>query len=84
MKCSCCCQGVAANVKKVIKEKEKGVVFLEHASLFNNSRFCAICRGSLPDDYEDELCPFCKENQLFSEVKDYIRSKDVTEYRTES
>ncbi len=81
MKCSCCCQGVAANVKQVIKEKEKGVVFLEHASLFNNSRFCAICRGSLPDDYEDELCPFCKENQLFSEVKDYIRSKDVTEYQ---
>ena len=54
---------------------------MEHVSLFNNSKFCAICRGSLPEDYEDELCPFCKENQLFSEVKEYIRSKDVNEYQ---
>lgn len=54
---------------------------MEHTSLFDNMKFCAICRGSLPLDYEDELCPMCKENQLFSQVKDYIRSKDVTEYQ---
>lgn len=54
---------------------------MENASLFDNMKFCAICRGALPLDYEDELCPACKENQLFSQVKDYIRSKDVTEYQ---
>ena len=55
---------------------------MEHSSLlFENMKFCSICRGALPLDYEDELCPACKENQLFSQVKDYIRSKDVTEYQ---
>ncbi len=54
---------------------------LEQVSLFGNTRFCGICRKTLPENYEDELCPFCKENQLFSEVKEYIRSNDVTEYQ---
>ena len=54
---------------------------MDRALLFENVKFCSICRGALPLDYEDELCPACKENQLFSEVKEYIRAGDVTEYQ---
>ncbi len=54
---------------------------LEHVSLFENAKFCAICRRTLPEYYEAELCPGCQENQLFGEVKEYIRSSDVTEYQ---
>ncbi len=54
---------------------------MEHASLFENLKFCSIYRGSLPLDYTDDLCPMCKENQLFSRVKEYIRANDVTEYQ---
>lgn len=54
---------------------------LEHASLFDNMKFCAVCHRTLPETYEGELCPACQENQLFSEVKEYIRANDVTEYQ---
>lgn len=40
-----------------------------------------MCRRPLPLDYEEELCPGCVENRLFNEVKEYIRSRDVTEYQ---
>ncbi len=66
---------------KITKIQVKEVVFMERALLFENVKFCSICRGALPLDYEDELCPACKENQLFSEVKEYIRAGDVTEYQ---
>lgn len=54
---------------------------LEAVSLFDNMKFCTICHRSLPEKYEGEMCPVCQENQLFSEVKEYIRSRDVTEYQ---
>lgn len=54
---------------------------LEQVSLFDNIKFCSICKRPLPLAYEKELCPGCIENQLFSEVKEYIRSKDVTEFQ---
>ena len=54
---------------------------LEHASLFDNMKFCAVCHRTLSETYEGELCPACQENQLFSEVKEYIRANDVTEYQ---
>ncbi len=57
------------------------VKIVEQASLFQNLKFCAVCRRTLPDTYEGELCPACQENQLFSEVKEYIRANDVTEYQ---
>ena len=44
---------------------------LEHASLFDNMKFCAVCHRTLSETYEGELCPACQENQLFSEVKEY-------------
>ena len=54
---------------------------LDQVSLFDNLKFCSICRRPLPLDYDKEMCPGCIENQLFNEVKEYIRSKDVTEYQ---
>ncbi len=61
--------------------ERKRVIILEQTTLFENMKFCSICRGSLPVNYKEDLCPMCKENQLFNQVKDYIRSKNVTEYQ---
>jgi RNA polymerase subunit RPABC4/transcription elongation factor Spt4 len=41
---------------------------------------CNNCQTPLPQHYNGELCPYCKENELFSRVKEYIRTHDVTEY----
>ena len=54
---------------------------LEDVSLFDHVKCCAVRHRTLPDRYNGELCPNCKENELFSEVKEYIRSKDVTEFQ---
>ncbi len=40
---------------------------------------CKQCGRYLADLYNKELCPTCIEMNLFSEVKDYIRSNDVRE-----
>ena len=50
-------------------------------SLFDDGvRTCEICHRTLPQDYTEDICPACKERELFSQVKDYIRSNDVTEF----
>lgn len=49
--------------------------------LFNNYNECEFCKHPLPIDYEETLCPHCLENQLFHEVKEYIRENDVNEYQ---
>ncbi|MEY8515872.1 hypothetical protein AALC25_02885 [Lachnospiraceae bacterium 29-84] len=54
---------------------------MQQANLFENLSFCSVCRTPLPTSYEGEICPTCMENQLFNEVKEYIRSNDVTEYQ---
>ena len=54
---------------------------MERTSLFENLKLCSVCQRMLPDDFEEEVCPICQENQLFGEVKEYIRSKDVNEYQ---
>lgn len=48
--------------------------------LFDAPKECKDCHRALPEDYEDELCPRCKDRELFSRVKEYIRSNDVTEF----
>lgn len=53
---------------------------MEQQGLFNNYKYCAVCRKPLPLSFEEDLCPACKENQFFQEVKEYIRANDVTEY----
>lgn len=52
----------------------------QEQSLFNNYKYCEICRNPLPLNYERDLCPACEREQLFREVKEYIRANDVTEY----
>lgn len=48
--------------------------------LFNTPKQCKDCHRELPEKYSGELCPRCKERELFSRVKEYIRASDVTEY----
>lgn len=48
--------------------------------LFGNMKHCNHCQKPLSLEYEGELCPICEENELFSRVKEFIRSRDVTEY----
>lgn len=40
---------------------------------------CRICKKYIDKDYPKDICPLCEEMELFSEVKDYIRSNDVRE-----
>lgn len=47
--------------------------------LFDAPNECTYCHRPLPEDYNDTLCPRCKDRELFSRVKEYIRSNDVTE-----
>lgn len=50
-------------------------------SLFDNGpKLCKDCHRILPKDYADEICPACKERELFSQVKEFIRENDVTEF----
>ena len=48
--------------------------------LFVKYKQCEFCGRPLPKNYEGELCPRCKDNQLFNEVKHFIRSNNVNEY----
>lgn len=55
---------------------------MEHSRLtYNNGKGCKRCGRMLPDTYLDELCPTCRETVLFDQVRDYVRSDDVTEYQ---
>lgn len=44
------------------------------------TKICKQCDCLLGKYYNDDLCPTCKEQNLFSEVKEYIRSTDANEY----
>ena len=48
--------------------------------LFGKYKQCEFCGRPLPKNYEGELCPRCKDNHLFNEVKHFIRSNNVNEY----
>lgn len=49
-------------------------------SLFGNFKLCRECSRPLSHSYEEECCPACLERQLFSEVKEYIRTNTVNEH----
>ena len=53
---------------------------MQEQGLFNNYKYCERCNRPLPLSYEDSLCPDCIDQELFSNVKEYIRANDVTEY----
>lgn len=40
---------------------------------------CRQCGKTLNPQYKDDLCPACKEMNLFNQVKEYIRSNEVNE-----
>lgn len=48
--------------------------------LFGKYKQCEYCKRPLPLNYESVLCPRCTDAQLFRDVKEFIRSKDVNEY----
>lgn len=52
----------------------------QQPDLFGNFKYCDICRRPLSLAYEKDLCPVCIEQELFHEVKEYIRENDVNEY----
>ena len=43
-------------------------------------RICVNCGRRLLRDIEGNLCPRCAEQELFCEVRDYIRANDVKDY----
>lgn len=53
---------------------------MEHKKLFDEYKYCEICNVPMPLTYENSVCPGCVEEKLFRDVKEYIRSNDVTEY----
>lgn len=50
----------------------------------NTTKECQSCHRTMPLKYPEDLCPSCKEIELFSQVKDFIRSNDVNEYAVAS
>lgn len=48
--------------------------------LLGKYKQCEFCNRPLPNDYTYDLCPRCKDNQLFHDVKEFIRSNQVNEY----
>lgn len=47
---------------------------------YTNYKSCSMCGRSMPIDYEKDFCPSCEDDVLFKEVREYIRSHDVTEF----
>ena len=47
---------------------------------YTNYKSCTMCSRQLPIDYEKDFCPACEDDVLFKEVREYIRSHDVTEF----
>lgn len=53
---------------------------MRQQELFSNYKYCEYCGNPLSLDFEGNVCPACREQQFFREVKDFIRDNDVTEY----
>lgn len=53
---------------------------IDQKNQFTHYKPCSMCGRSLPIDYEKDFCDACEEDVLFKEVREYIRSHDVTEF----
>lgn len=53
---------------------------MNQKNLFDGYKYCEICGKPMAVTYEKDVCPNCVEEQLFHEVRDYIRANDVNEY----
>jgi RNA polymerase subunit RPABC4/transcription elongation factor Spt4 len=47
---------------------------------FTGYKHCAMCGRPIAVDSKTEYCKACTEESLFKEVREYIRTHDVTEY----
>lgn len=47
---------------------------------FSSYKSCCMCSKPLPADFEKDFCPACEDDVLFRDVRDYIRTHDVTEF----
>ncbi len=53
---------------------------LQHKdSISHQRKNCARCGKILPESYEKDFCRKCEEEELFIQVREYIRDNDVTE-----
>lgn len=53
---------------------------MQTQDLFGNYKYCELCKKPLALTYAKTLCPFCVEQKLFQQVREYIRENDVNEY----
>ena len=53
----------------------------KETGLFQSYKSCSICGRRLPQTYEYDFCPNCKNAKLLRDVKDFIRENDVNEYQ---
>ncbi|MCI7131807.1 MAG: FeoC-like transcriptional regulator [Lachnospiraceae bacterium] len=53
---------------------------MNHKDQYSNYKSCSMCGRLMPIDYEKDFCPACEDDVLFKEVREYIRSHDVTEF----
>ena len=53
---------------------------MRRKGLFEDYKYCEICRRPLALDFDGTICPLCEEQALFMRVKEFIRANDVTEY----
>ena len=44
-------------------------------------RTCPRCGRRLPLSFKGDVCAVCEEERLFEEVRDYIRTNEVTEFK---
>ena len=47
---------------------------------YSRYKSCSTCGRQLPIDYEKDYCPACEDDVLFKEVREYIRTHEVTEF----
>lgn len=47
---------------------------------YTSYKYCSMCSRPLPIDFEKEFCPACEDDVLFKEVREYIRTHEVTEF----
>ena len=47
---------------------------------FINYKSCSMCGRTMPIDYEKDFCPACEDDALFKEIREYIRTHEVTEF----
>ncbi|MDD6038507.1 MAG: hypothetical protein PUD20_06905 [bacterium] len=53
---------------------------MKHEAQYSNYKQCVMCGRYLPLDYTLDYCQACEDDVLFKEVREYIRSHDVSEY----